>query len=600
MGAAVFFAAALAACGGGGGTPPPNGGGTPTPTPVPSGSTVTANSTSPTTAPLPPVRGYSGTFDVPSGSGSATIYDSLSNYSGTPVLQVVHSRKRARVTPDASSNTPLLYLEVVVPSPGLNLNGSPGFVFNVPSGVTGNVLLAQLVSGVWTTMFGPVAITSGTATFPSQSGAISIPAGTYYFALYQGGIVPTAGPTSNPFGCVGSSPFAVSRRAPASAPNPIASGDTFSYTGALSTTYAQSAPCPQPTATASGSASVSVTDSATTGPNGATSNQHSVENDYLPTQTRTTTTDDSLFATAGGLFLTQSTTSDPTGDSATFAYANAQKLVQYPETSGNTWNNTPAATYTETLSDGTRVKRTINGDGTYTDTETYADGTTATATVNANGSGSYTIPYGGGITFNYGVPSGPPPSGTITLSITPGTTTRTFPAWFTAGTPYISDIFADDGSATIDSSCGSNSAGATTGEKIVETYSDTDPVIGYTENRTTTSYDVAGYGAVCVIISDTLNSFYDYQDDIPKLDYQSQNGQPNSVDSITEHLSMSAPPTPYAQIRRRSAQTRGVSPLAVAQRIAVIEHRREMQRAQREEQMHEIMLNLLQSKGAVQ
>jgi hypothetical protein len=307
-----------------------------------------------------------------------------------------------------------------------------------------------------------------------------------------------------------------------------------------------------------------------------------VETDNYPTVSTTTTTDAALSQTSSALLLHQLASSDSANDSLVTTYVNPQVMDELPEASqswgGNATNN-PAATMTETLSDGTSASRTITADGSYTDTETFPGGSTALITVNGainshalDGSGTYTV---GGNTFAYSPPSG----GTITLTITGGANkSRTYPAWFTVPASYITDNFTETLNQTIDPNCGANSAGAQSGNQIVETAVTLDPVLGYQETRTTTSYVVNGFGAVCVKIDDTLNSFYDYQSDTTKIDYQSQNGQPNSVAHDVEYLTMTAPAQPgYTQIRR---QSKGVSPMLVAARVAAIEHKREIERAQ--------------------
>jgi hypothetical protein len=94
-----------------------------------------------------------------------------------------------------------------------------------------------------------------------------------------------------------------------------------------------------------------------------------------------------------------------------------------------------------------------------------------------------------------------------------------------------------------------------------------------------------------------LNSYYDYQNDTTKIDYQSQNGQPNSISKIVEYLGMSSPTTPYPSIRRQQSVS-AVSPVAVAARIAAIDHTRAVERAQRIEALHNFAMHYA-IKGAV-
>lgn len=375
-----------------------------------------------------------------------------------------------------------------------------------------------------------------------------------------------------------------------SAPRPIASGDTFSYSGSLSQTYTQSAPCPQPTSTASASISVNVTDTATTAPGGgAASTSTAVETDAYPTQTGTTTTAQLLQISGSKLLLYSTNSSDGFGNSIQTTYNTAQEIDDLG--TGGTWSNTdPSGSVSETLADGGSVTRTIATDGSYKDVQTYAGGGTATINVNGvatgntlDGSGSYVF---AGVTFAYLAPSG----GNITLDITSpsGNKSRSFPAWFAVPSSggYITDSFADNGSKPFDASCNVPSAIGTSGTQVVETYNVLDPILGYTETRTTTTYDVAGWGPACVVIADTLKSYYDYSQDTTRIDYQSTTGQPNSVNAIDETLSVQSGACgaggnpPCAQLRRAD-NAQPVSPVAVAGRIAAIEHQRDVERAKR-------------------
>ena len=411
----------------------------------------------------------------------------------------------------------------------------------------------------------------------------------------------TPSPSPNPYGCVGSSPFAVAQRKPmVAAPHPIAPGDTFAYTGTIATTYTQSSPCPQPAATSSATVSSTVTDYATTGPGAATTDQRSVETDSFPAKNVVTTTDLALANTASAFDLFQATSADDAGNTTSMTFTNPQQLDVNPAAAatwgGNATNN-PAGTYTETLADGTSVSRNVAPDGSYVDNETYADGSTATITVDGqatglgqpNGAGSYAF-NGIATTIAYGAPQ----SGSISLTLTSpsGTANRTYPVWFAMPVPssLISDTFSETLNQTIPASCNLNASYGTAGNQVVETYTVLDPVLGDTETRTTTTYNVDGYGAVCVTIDDTLNSFYDYSGDTTVSLYYSHNGQPNSVDHITETLTISAPGSTYPQSRTKYGAARGISPVAVASRIASIQHLRETQRAQRAERLHQALL----------
>ena len=198
----------------------------------------------------------------------------------------------------------------------------------------------------------------------------------------------------------------------------------------------------------------------------------------------------------------------------------------------------------------------------------------------------------------YSAPTGPPGSGTITLSF-PGSKTpsRTFPAWFTLAGPLISDTFADNGPAGFPAGCAVTPAIGTQGEQIVETQRTLDPVLGYLETRTTTSYVVDGFGPACITISDVLASYYDYTNDTTKIDYQSQNGLPNRIDTITQTLGMTSPTSPYSAVRRPESTT-PVSPALLASRSAAIDRLRALQRAQQLKNLRNFALRI-SGKGTV-
>jgi hypothetical protein len=373
---------------------------------------------------------------------------------------------------------------------------------------------------------------------------------------------------------------------------PTAAGDAFSYSGTLSDTFAQSAPCPQPTATNDATVRVNVSEASTAPPAGATDST-SVESDAYSKQTTTITTRQTLVSSSTALLLYTTSSSDAIGNTITTAYAAPQTLDVLPANSGATWSNQPAASISEHLADGTSISRTVKNDGSYTDTENFPGASPATISVDGlasgkplDGGGSYAL---GAATFTYA----PPKSGNITVTITTGTTskTRTFPSWFTVPSSYITDAFVDNGPQSFDANCPTAGAISAAGDhQVVETYQVLDPVLGYKETRITTSYVVDGFGAACVKIDDTLNSYYDYQNDTTKIDYQSQNGQPNSMDHLVEYLGMTSPTSPYPALRTQSV--RAVTPQAVAQALAAIAHTRAVQHAQRLRELHSYALHI--------
>jgi hypothetical protein len=352
----------------------------------------------------------------------------------------------------------------------------------------------------------------------------------------------------------------------------------------------------------------------------------STETDAFPTNTTTTNTASVVEIENGVLDLYSTASDDGTGNTITTSYNTKQEIDDLgTAVFGSAWSNDPAAGVSEKLSDGTAISRTIASDGSYADTETAPNGVKTIAYVNGSargttldGGGTYDFSAGsqcsgaGEVSFAYAAPSG----GNITLTIsdwalnsnnvcTESSKTRTFPQWFTvpaSGSSYITDTFVDQGAAGIPTSCSVPASIATSANsKVVETYNVLDPVLGYTESRTTTTYDVSGFGPACVTISDTLSDYYDYSDNTTRIDYQSTNGQPNSVNTITETLGMQSATctggTPCAQVRRAESQ-QAVSPAIVVARVGAIEQYRAVQRAQRVEALHRFALRFARG-GAV-
>jgi hypothetical protein len=327
--------------------------------------------------------------------------------------------------------------------------------------------------------------------------------------------------------------------------------------------------------------SVIITDSNASSPAGAVDSA-STETDAFPLQTMTTVTDAIMQNTGTAVLLYSTSSTDGLDNTIATNYTNPQQLDKLPEAQGNSWApNNPAATVTETLADGLHISRNVAADGSYGETDAAVNGVSSSITVNGaanakplDGSGAYDVV--GLTTFSYAAPS----AGSITLSIMSGGTTvktRTFPAWYTISGSLINDTFSDNGIKPFDPSCSVPAAIGSAGEQVVETYSVLDPVLGYTDTRVTTSYDVSGFGQACVTITDTMKSYYDYTNDTTKVDYQSQNGLPNRIDTIVESLSMTSPTTPYSGARRAES-ARPVSPALVVARESAITHRRELQR----------------------
>ena len=319
-------------------------------------------------------------------------------------------------------------------------------------------------------------------------------------------------------------------------------------------------PCPQPTGTVAGTISQIVVDATPSAsapspiPAGAI-DERTTETDNFPTESTTTTTDAILTEGAGQELLYSTSQSDEMGDTLVTNFgsqSNPQIIDEFPESSGASWSNTAAAVMTQTLADGTSASRTVAADGSYSETDQLANGARSTIAAGVDGSGSYAI--AGVITVDVSAPA----TGQIAIQTTSGGgggNTYSAQQWFTPGSSLVTDNFVDNGSKTFDPSCSVPGSIGTSGTQVVETMNLTDPVLGYTEARTTTSYDVPGFGPACVVIVDTLKSYYDYQDTTPNLDvYVSPGGVPLQTSTLSETLSMQTPTSPYA--RRRAAEER--------------------------------------------
>ncbi|MGZ3519799.1 MAG: hypothetical protein ACXVAG_02220 [Vulcanimicrobiaceae bacterium] len=324
---------------------------------------------------------------------------------------------------------------------------------------------------------------------------------------------------------------------------PIAAGDAFNYAGSLtrSLSYAQPAPNPLPSTTTTAQVTQSVTVSAGTAPGGqSAADFHEVEQDAYPTQTTSLTTDAfyNLVTAGSGANVVEYgyKSSDSLSNSIQYAYTTPQVIAETPFASGKTWNNSPAVTITENDADGTTSTRTYAADGSYTDNEDFLSGqigATATIVENANLSGSYSsnsfnaledqiqvsAPASGQITISgiFPAPATPSPNPSGSPQPTPNPTTPprvvTIPAWYSSSAKLYTETDSDGGSAMFDSHCSVPSSVGTQGEKLTQTIARLDTVLGYQETQTTTSYVVPNFGPACIVMSDTIDAYYDYQGD---------------------------------------------------------------------------------------
>ncbi|MGB6986186.1 MAG: hypothetical protein WBD74_09470 [Candidatus Aquilonibacter sp.] len=292
IGAGVF-----AACGGGGGGSP----GAPgaiippaSPTPCPAGyqgpppnctqvSSLPGQFTPkavPSATALPAFAGYGGTIFIPAANPASPVQMTLGSGNLSGVTFSLAKRATAARVADSGTNTALLYI-TLVPSPGpvtfTGHPGFPGFQITLPangSAGDGPFYLAQLQSGVWTTVAGPATSSGGAVTLQPNLPILSLPP-TAYFVLYTGGVVPSTAPTGSPGGqptssaSTGPTPTSsgnpTNSSSPGSTPTPVSSGPTASPRPSPSTS-ATIPPTTTPSATASPTAQPTAAPTATPTP----------------------------------------------------------------------------------------------------------------------------------------------------------------------------------------------------------------------------------------------------------------------------------------------------------------------------------------------
>jgi hypothetical protein len=496
--------------------------------------------------PVAPGTTYSGTITFPSGTGTATISASSAVPSATTTLNLVgrispgvHVASGSRLRPAQSSGAPY--------------TTTAYFTLTATSNVTISAIPTISASGYDAAFYN----TQGFWVTLPQSGTITLASGaSVYFAIYTGGTLPSP----NPNGCVGVQPDSTTRANPQLVGvQPITPVAGFTYTGTLTETIARATPCAIPTATSNAVVTVTVTTSPSTSPY---VNEDSTETDAYSTQTVITNTDAVVEATtapAAQSFAELSETStDEVGDSTVTTYGLAPLVYAIgsplPYT-GSPITNDPPSTVDATLADGTTTDRTYAATGTYTETDTIPGGGKNTIAVNSDGSGTYNID-ASAIIFGYSAPT----SGAITLTVTePGQAPQTLsiPAWFTSGAQLYSDTMKDNGAVSLPSPCAPNPL-VTPTDDFHRVISLIDPVLGYTETETIDAFVVSGsptVGPACVVISDVVENYYDYNLDTPYVIYPSLTSPaaPMQTTTIDEAYWYSEAPTGTAASGRRAA-----------------------------------------------
>ena len=573
-------------------TPPPT-----TPTPPPASTSVTFGG-SPTSAPIPSNgAGVTGTLLLPAGSGTATLTAATSLPSASPNPPAIAARGRmATVSATSGGNVGLVYVTLTATGGSVTLNGLPGFSATLPSTAPSGT---YYVAYYWTGGQQPAWLsTSSTGIAGGPSATLTIPAATLpaptaqgvttpitvaqnssiYFVVYYGNYIPPI----NIFGCVGVQSSQTADRLVStmlSGVHPITGGNAFNYTGTLAQSIVRSQPCPQPTATANANVTLAVTMTSAT-------NEHSVEQDAYTTNTTQLTTDATVALNSGIYTESQETSTDLAGNQTVTTYSPAlQYAVQSEPATGGCWTGTAPATVNQTAVDGTLLQRQYNtATGGYTETDTFPGGVgTNTITVNSDYSGSYNL--GNGTKIAISAPS----AGTVTATITPpsGSPTSLTYGDFIEGAPLYSDATADKGTVgSLPSGCALPSGASSPIEQLVRTIQIDDPVLGYTETETVTTYDLknglgsvsTAVGPICTQISDVLQQYIDYSLTTPYLAFFSPNATPLQTNTISETLGLNATGNTI-MARPQSSGGSAYSPV-VSARLSSIRFTRNLERLQ--------------------
>jgi hypothetical protein len=395
-------------------------------------------------------------------------------------------------------------------------------------------------------------------------------------------------------------------------PHPAATGDTFRFTGTTTqtVTYAVPTSSPEPATSQSASVTQNITVTATACPS-ATGNItfscsgqvdfHTAETDAYPDQSLYPTTD-AWYALNGSnqWVLYGSNISDGSGDTFETSYGGTPYILdKLPETQGASWSNPGALNYMEVDSDNSVTEQQINSDGSYlltqttgggyglgittsaTGASTYAGGCVAavtgictaafsplgaipnTCTASTTGSpcGSYYETWNSGY---YGIIVQAPSSGKITVDVqkTPSPTATFTPsaiatphAWYTPMPGNLLYSEADSipqTSATIPTACNVPATFGSTGNEIQQTIEAIDPVIGYISNETINTWVVAGFGPVCIQMTNVEDEYYNWANDTDRPTGTGRNWgtyvfspfgatsgtTPASVETITETLTL--------------------------------------------------------------
>jgi len=408
------------------------------------------------------------------------------------------------------------------------------------------------------------------------------------------------GGTTTPPATSGPSPVPTSDR-------PNGSGLQAQYVGTLTQNVTNNliGATPVPMITTS-TATVSVTVATT----GTTSVFTSTESDAGPLTTLTTTTNATVAYNAEANGTTQLQASkvvatDSNGVTYETDYGPGNGLLDViPETNGTFANNAqesfkesdpgissavaplgvncPSAGTPATVS----TDREVNTDGSYTECDGELNSTDTFVDDVAFETGPLTSPVGpafsGTLTLNalldgrlytFSAPAAGSIGYTYYNGVSHTTTPSTVPDWIptTLAQPSVETDTIATGQA-LDPTCATTFG--TVANKITQTITTADAIFGTLETKTTATYDIAGPGTVCTVVSDTLETFYDFSDQqgtAPRLYPSNSATVPAESITIAETLSLKSTTAPTSTTRAAASVGGGLLlPRSIA--LAHVEH----------------------------
>ncbi len=529
----ALMAATLVACGGGGASPfvaPPSSS---------TSAWIALSTTGTTPVTLSTIsNGSSAVVTFPEVSAAAhakvTLQSSLPSGATQPQARTIATKSRIANAIGGANLDVLDYVAVTLDST-VSVTSTPAFSFAlgspIASGSSAYIAVLDLnnASSGWNVLTGPGTISGSTVTFAAQSLAPQLTLqsnDTYVFAL----VATTSTITPPP---------------PTLAPNTAAS-----YSGTKSVNYSYgfgyTYPQPVPSATAPPTTlNYTVTANVSVGkakfPGSTTAqlvDEHVAESDASNLSSTTYATDSWIsVASASKTYnevlygVTQQEPSSANLPVSTTVYGSPQIIDEFPESSSNTWHNSPAATMTYNYASGDAGTRQIGADGTYVDTEQMgpsSTGETVTMTENKDGSGSIVGPIEGGFITSISVSApSPVPSATPVITITeaigqfyqtnygyPATLTKTDGRWYTPTSQYYTENDTVKTAVSLPNGC--TPSPYSSANEVVRKITDLDTVIGYLETTEFDSYNVDGF-PVCMVTSDVQSFAYGQQGLTPSI-----------------------------------------------------------------------------------